>query len=73
MKLCLFHFGNAVLLRPTFCMQVSIRPWTDNKATVHSPPPSITAKSVKRDIKENFYRVRYKLKNKSSRDFAGLS
>ena len=50
-----------------------IPPWTDVNGTVHSPPPSIIAKFVKRDVKENFYRARFKLKNKSSRDLAGLS
>ena len=50
-----------------------IRPWTDDNGTVHSPPPSIIAKFVKRGVEENFYRARYKLKNKSSRDLAGLS
>ena len=50
-----------------------IRPWTDENGTVHSPPPTIIAKFVKRDVKENFYRARYKLKNKSSRDLGGLS
>lgn len=47
--------------------------WTDEDGTVHSPPPSIIAKFVKRDVKEKFYRARYKLKNKSSRDLAGTS
>ena len=50
-----------------------IRPWTDDNGIVHSPPPSIIAKFVKRDVKENFYRARYKLKNKPFRDLAGLS
>ena len=50
-----------------------IRPWTDDNGTVHSPPPSIIAKFVKRDVKEKFYRARYNLKDKSSRDLAGLS
>ncbi len=50
-----------------------IPPWTDQDGTVHSPPPSIIAKFVKRDVKEKFYRARYKLKNKSSRDLAGTS
>lgn len=45
----------------------------DDNGTVHSPPPSIIANFVKRDVKENFYRARYKLKNKSSSDLAGLS
>ena len=40
---------------------------------MHFPPPSIIAKFVKRGVKENFYRARYKLKNKSSRDLDGLS
>ena len=47
--------------------------WTDEDGTVYSPPPSIIAKFVKRDVKEKFYRARYKLKNKSSRDLAGTS
>ena len=50
-----------------------IPPWTDEDGTVYSPPPSIIAKFVKRDVKEKFYRARYKLKNKSSRDLAGTS
>ena len=50
-----------------------IRPWTDDNGTVHSPPPSIIAKFVKRGVEENFYRARYKLKNKSSGDLACLS
>ena len=47
--------------------------WTDDNGTVHSPLPSIIAKFVKRDINENFYRARYKLKSKSSWDLARLS
>ena len=50
-----------------------IRPWTDDNGTVHSPPPSIIAKFVKRDVKEKFYRARYNLKDKSSTDLVGLS
>lgn len=50
-----------------------IHPWTGNNGTVHSPALSVIAKFVKSDVKENFYRARYKLKNKSSGDLSGLS
>lgn len=45
-----------------------IPPWTDSNGTVHTPPPSIIAKFFRRDVREKFYRARYKLKNKTTKD-----
>ena len=45
-----------------------VPPWTDSSGTVHLPSPSVIAKFVRRDVREKFYRARYKLKNKTTRD-----
>ena len=61
------------LMKDAFSISIShslppIHPWTDDSGNVHSLPLSIIAKFVK-----SFCRARYKLKNKLSRDLAGLS
>ena len=45
------------------------KPWTDSNGIKHPPsPPSIIAKFVRRDVKEEFYRARYKLKHFTTKD-----
>lgn len=49
------------------------KPWVDNNGTQHPPsPPSIIAKFVRRDTKNEFYSRRWKLKDKKSDDIEGL-
>ena len=74
----LFCFCNTC--RYSHCIDISIshrllpnKPWTDKNGNHHPPaPPTIIAKFVRREKKEEFYSGRWKLKDHTSADIETL-